>query len=207
MIRVLLADDHHIVRLGLKAVLELEPDIQVVGQAASAQAAITTCEEHRPDVILLDLRMPGCGHSAIPEIVSRAPGTVILILSTSETEEDIARAISLGAAGYISKSADMGDVISALRQAKAGTLELPDHIRRIVRTRANSSTLSERELQVLALVAKGFTNREIASILHFSVHNAKAHIARILEKMNVADRTEAATEAFRRGLLSDDLNF
>lgn len=203
MISVFLADDHEIVRLGLKTVLELEEDITVVGDASVAATTIQKCRELKPDVLLLDLRMPGSGHSVIPELVAEIPQVIIIVFSTSETEEDIARAMSAGAKAYLPKSTDVREVVAALRAAKNGTLSPSPDVGRILENHAATGHLTERELEILALVAKGCTNRDIARMFEFSVHTAKAHVAKILEKMEVADRTEAATEAIRRGLLQE----
>ena len=200
-IRILLADDHHMVRMGLKTILHLEPDLRVVAEAATAPATIAAHAAARPDVTLLDLRMPGGGIPALRQIRAQTPQARVLIITTSELEEDIHRALTAGASGYILKSVLPAELATAIRAIHAGGTWIPDAIARKLADRAASPDLSPREREVLHLLVKGLTNPEIATALGISLSTAKAHVASILEKLGVAARSEAAAEAYRRGLL------
>ena len=200
-IRILLADDHRIVRMGLRAVLALEPDIAIVGESSSADETVSLWQKLRPDVVLLDLRMPGGGHDALRRIVVLAPKAAILVLTTSETEEDIHRAFSLGAGGYVLKSIAPEQLAEAIRAVHLGRRWIPDEIGRSLAARESTAELSAREVEVLSLLSKGLTNPEICTTLDISLGTVKAHIRNILAKLQVSDRTEAAAEACRRGLV------
>ncbi len=203
-IRLLLADDHHVVRMGLKTILHLEEDLRVVAEAATSAEAVAAQSAARPDVTLLDLRMPGGGIEALRQIRKAFPQARVLVITTSELEEDIHRALAAGAAGYVVKSVLPEDLVTAIRAVHSGQRWIPEAIARKVADRASSPELSPREREVLLLLVKGLTNPEIASTLGFSLGTAKAHVAHILEKLGVAARSEAAAEAYRRGLLADD---
>jgi DNA-binding NarL/FixJ family response regulator len=202
-IRILLADDHHMVRMGLKTILHLEPDIRVVAEAATAEETVAAQAVAHPDVTLLDLRMPGGGLEALRRIRETSPASRVLVITTSELEEDIHRALSAGASGYILKSVMPAELATAIRAIHAGGTWIPEAIARKLADRASSPDLSLRELEVLRLLVKGLTNPELAAALGISLSTAKAHVARILEKLGVVARSEAAAEAYRRGLLSD----
>lgn len=200
-LRILLADDHRIVRMGLKTVFALEPDFAVVAEAASADEAVAAHAKVCPDITLLDLRMPGGGLDALRRIIQADPKSRVMILTTSELEEDIHRALSAGASGYVLKSIAPEELAEAIRAVHAGARWIPDDIARTLAGRESSADLSPRELEVLHLVIKGMTNPEICAALNISLGTAKAHIRNILAKLQVADRTEAATAAYRRGLV------
>ncbi len=202
-IRLLLVDDHQIVRLGLKAVLQFEPDMEVVAEAGDASTAQLEFDRAKPDVTLLDLRMPGGGLETLRQLRSLNPEARILILSTSEREEDIHQALAGGARGYALKSLPPEQLAEAVRRVHAGELWIPADIARIQAAREASPELSPREVEVLQLLVKGLTNPEIAEALSLSRSTIKVHVAHILEKLGVADRTEAAAEAFRRGILTE----
>jgi DNA-binding NarL/FixJ family response regulator len=202
-IRLLLADDHRIVRMGLKTVFSLEPDLEVAAEAASADEAIEVFAKTRPDVTLLDLRMPGGGLNALTRILAASPAAKVLILTTSELEEDIHRALQSGARGYALKSIAPEELADAIRAVHAGSRWIPDEIARVFAAREGSATLSQRELEVLQLMIKGLTNPDICGALNISLGTVKAHVRNILAKLEVSDRTEAATEAYRRGLITD----
>lgn len=201
LIRILLADDHHMVRMGLKTILHLEPDLRVVAEAATAAETIAAHADARPDVTLLDLRMPGGGIEALRQIRAQTPQARVLIITTSALEEDIHRALTAGANGYILKSVLPAELATAIRAIHAGGTWIPDAIARKLADRAASPDLSPREREVLHLLVKGLTNPEVATALGISLSTAKAHVASILEKLGVAARSEAAAEAYRRGLL------
>lgn len=200
-IRLLLADDHHIVRMGLKTVLKLERDLEVIAEAGTADEAVTAWQRHRPDVTLLDLRMPGSGHEALRRILALDPRARVLILTTSELEQDIHQALTLGARGYALKDIAPHELAEAIRSLHQGGRWIPDDIARTYAERQSSAELTARELEVLRLLSKGLTNPDICSLLTISLGTAKAHIRNILAKLEVADRTEATAEAHRRGLL------
>jgi DNA-binding NarL/FixJ family response regulator len=200
-IRILLADDHRIVRMGLRTVLALEPDLEVVGEAASAEEAVAEWRRIRPDVAVLDLRMPGGGIEALNRILSQHPTARILVLTTSELEEDIHRALRGGARGYALKSIAPEELAEAIRTIHRGEIWIPDEIARALSDRDSCAELSPRELEVLRLLIKGLTNPDICQLLGISLGTVKAHIRNILAKLQVGDRTEAAAEAYRRGLV------
>ncbi len=202
-IRVLLADDHVIVRMGLKAVLEFEPALEVVAEAGSGGDALDAYQRLRPDVTVLDLRMPGGGIEALKSILHHDPQARVLVLTTSETEEHIHRALTAGAAGYAFKSTPPEEFVEALLTIHAGARWIPPEVACKAADRAASEELSPREAEVLPLVVKGLTNPEIAGALGISLGTAKAHLRSILAKLQVSDRTEAAAEALRRGLLDE----
>ena len=202
-IRILLADDHRIVRMGLKTVFSLESDLEVVAEAASADEAVAAHALEKPDVTLLDLRMPGGGQEALRRILASSPDARVLILTTSELEEDIHRALQAGARGYALKSIAPEELADAIRALHAGGTWIPDDIARSFAARESSAPLSPREMEVLNLIIKGLTNPEICAALGISLGTAKAHVRNILAKLEVSDRTEAASEAHRRGLLGD----
>jgi two-component system, NarL family, response regulator len=201
-IQVLLADDHFIVRMGLRAVFELDNEICVIAEAATAEETIATHAKTRPEVTLLDLHMPGGGLEALKAILSHKPDAKVLILTTSNLEEDIHRALSAGACGYVLKTTASEDLSQAIIAVHSGKRWLPEDLARKLADRNATEELSTRETEVLHLVAKGLTNPEIAEVLQFSLGTAKAHLRSILAKLQVTDRTEAAAEAYRRGLVS-----
>ena len=203
-IRILLADDHHMVRMGLKTILHLEPDLRVVAEAATAAETIAAHATACPDVTLLDLRMPGGGGEALRQIRQHSPQARVLVITTSELEEDIHRMLAAGASGYILKSVLPAELATAIRAVHAGGTWIPEIIARKLADRAASPELSPREREVLLLLVKGLTNPEIAAALGISLGTAKAHVGHILEKLGVAARSEAAAEAYRRGLLCNE---
>lgn len=200
-IRLLLADDHAIVRLGLRAIFEFEPAVEIVAEAATAKESVDAVIQFNPDVTLLDLRMPGEGLEALRMILERSPHARVLVLTTSDLEEDMHRALAMGAAGYALKSTSPTMLVEAIQAVHAGARWIPDEVARKVAERAETEELSPREAEVLELIVKGLTNGEIASTLGISLGTAKAHLRSILAKLQVADRTEAAAQAYRRGLL------
>ena len=201
-INVLLADDHVIVRMGLKAVFELENTIRVVAEASTAEEAIAAHKQFEPDVTLLDIRMPGGGIEALKSILKHSSSARVLVLTTSELEEDIHRVIKLGASGYAFKTTAPEQLTEAIHAVHAGARWIPEEVSRKLADRSDTEELSPRETEVLQLVLKGLTNPEIAEALSISLGTAKAHLRSILSKLQVSDRTEAAAEAYRRGLVS-----
>jgi DNA-binding NarL/FixJ family response regulator len=200
-ITLVLADDHGIVRMGLRSVFALEPDLKVVGESANGDETLQVWRRLRPDVLLLDLRMPGGGQETLRRILHEDARAKVIILTTSETEEDVHRALSGGAKGYVLKSVPPEDLVEAIRAVAAGNRWIPDDIGRTYELRQASAELSPREMEVLHLIVKGLTNPDICTALNISLGTAKAHLRNILAKLQVSDRTEAAAEAYRRGLV------
>ncbi len=200
MIRVLLVDDHPVVRAGLVGILAGEPDLEVVGEAASAAEAVAAARATRPDVVLMDLRMPGGdGVCATTEVLRVVPATRVLVLTTYENDGDILRAIEAGATGYLLKDAARSELLNAIRAAARGeTVLAPTVATRLVdRLRRPTADLSAREVEVLRLVAKGLSNADIGRELSISEATVKTHLLRTFNKLGVSDRTAAVTTFFR----------
>jgi len=204
-IRVLLADDHQVVRVGLHAMLDPSPDIEVVGEAGDGGQAIALVCGLDPDVVLMDLRMPEIdGVAAIARLREVAPDVAVLVLTTYDTDADIVRAIEAGATGYLLKDATRDELLGAIRSAAAGRSALAPTVasRLVARMAAPArSALSAREIEVLELVALGRTNKEIARILHLSEATVKTHLVHSFSKLGVEARTEAVTVALDRGII------
>jgi DNA-binding NarL/FixJ family response regulator len=207
MTTVLLVDDHPVVREGLRGMIDAEQDLTVVGEAGSGAEAIAMAESLRPDVILMDLRMPDVdGVTATERILSALPRTRIVVVTTYESDSDILRAVEAGAAGYLLKDATRAELADAVRDAARGkTVLAPTVADRLVRfvRQPNSATLSGREVEVLSHVAKGKTNAEIGQQLHISEATVKTHLLRAFNKLGVSDRTAAVTTAMSLGLLGE----
>jgi DNA-binding NarL/FixJ family response regulator len=205
-IRIMVVDDHFVVRVGLVGILSLQPDCNVVAQAEDGEQAVRAFRECRPDVTLMDARMPGMnGIDAITMIRTDAPNARIIMLTTYDGDEDIFRALQAGAVGYLLKSTPGPDLVKAVRAVHQGQRFIPPAVAERMAARIPCSELSDRELEVLRLVVKGLSNKEIADQLAFTEHTAKAHVRNILLKLGVADRTQAATTALQRGIVH--LNF
>ncbi|WP_184188892.1 response regulator [Micromonospora parathelypteridis] len=209
MIRILLVDDHPVVRDGLRGMLESEPDLAVVGEAGSGEEAVAAAHTHHPDVILMDLRMPGLdGPGATDRILAALPQTRVVVLTTYDTDADILRAVEAGACGYLLKDATRTDLTAAIRAAARGeTVLTPSVAGRLVEQVRNpprpatTPILSAREVQVLSLVATGRTNADIGRILHITEATVKTHLLRAFNKLDVSDRTAAVTTAMALGVL------
>ncbi|MEV0527599.1 response regulator transcription factor [Streptomyces sp. NPDC050439] len=206
MIRIVLADDHPVVREGLRAMLNAEPDLEVVGEASSGPRAEALAAELRPDIVLMDLRMPGGGGAdSIERMAAAGLSCRVIVLTTYETDRDILRAVEAGAAGYLLKDLARGELAEAVRAAARGeTVLAPSVAARLVdqlRIRPERPRLSERETAVLRLVADGCTNAEIGRRLHVAESTVKTHLLRVFGKLGVDDRTAAVTSAMRFGLL------
>jgi DNA-binding NarL/FixJ family response regulator len=204
--RVLLADDHPVVREGLRGMIDAEPDLTVVGEAGSGAEAIVMAESLCPDVILMDLRMPDVdGVTATERILATQPELRIVVVTTYETDADILRAVEAGAAGYLLKDASRAELADAVRDAARGkTVLAPSVAGRLVRLvrQPASAALSSREVEVLGLVARGNTNADIGRELHISEATVKTHLLRAFNKLGVSDRTAAVTTAMSLGLLT-----
>jgi DNA-binding NarL/FixJ family response regulator len=204
MISVLIADDHPVVRSGVRGMLSGEPDIVVTGEAASGTEAVTAVRALKPDLVLMDLRMPqGDGVTATAEITALGGGTRVVVLTTHETDADILRAVEAGASGYLLKDASRSELLAAVRAAARGeTVLAPTVAGRLWQHQHRPGvSLSARETEVLALVARGLSNAEIGSALHISEATVKTHLLRSFTKLNVSDRTAAVTTAIAKGLL------
>ncbi len=205
MIRVMLVDDHPVVREGLRGMLEAEPDLTVVGEAGSGEEAVALARVVEADVILMDLRMRDLdGAGATARILAEEPSARVVVLTTYETDADILRAVEAGASGYLLKDASRADLAGAVRAAARGeTVLAPSVAGRLVDQvrRPAAQTLSAREVEVLRLVARGLTNADIGRTLHISEATVKTHLLRSFGKLGVSDRTAAVTTAMSLGLL------
>lgn len=200
---VLLVDDHPVVREGLRGMIDAEDDLEVIGEAASGAEAITMAESLRPDVVLMDLRMPGVdGVAATERILASSASTRVVVVTTYESDADILRAVEAGAAGYLLKDASRAQLAAAVRDAAAGkTVLAPSVASRLFGLMRAPASLSTREVEVLAWVAKGKTNADIGRELHISEATVKTHLLRAFNKLDVSDRTAAVTTAMSLGLL------
>lgn len=214
-IRVLLVDDHAVVRKGMRALLDREPGVEVTGEAENGEQAVHAAGRLRPDVILMDLEMPGTGGTeATRQIAAEHPEIRIVVLTSHASEEDVFPALKAGALGYLLKHSAPEDVLQAIRQAHRGETVLHPSIARMVLQELNrpaqakqpktSEPLSERELEVLRLLARGMSNQEIADTLVVGEATVRSHVSSILRKLQLASRTQAALYALREGLASLD---
>jgi DNA-binding NarL/FixJ family response regulator len=204
-IRVLVADDHQIVRGGLVALLGAADGFEVVGEAANGEDAVALALELRPDLVLMDLRMPGIeGDEATARILASEPGIRVLVLTTYESDDTILRAIEAGASGYLLKAAPQEEIVAGIRAVMRGEVALaPSVAAALVKgmRRPDAPSLSPRELDVLRLVAEGLSNPQIAARLYVGEATVKTHLLHAFEKLEVSDRTRAVTKAMELGLL------
>jgi len=201
-IRVLVVDDHPVVRKGLHSMLHGESGINIVGMASSGKEGIASAEKLNPDVVLLDLRMPDLGGVEVISALRRSqPGSKILVLTNYQLDEDIFNALEAGAMGYLLKSCTQDEMVDAIRAVSQGKKHVPYALAVRLAERVGRSTLSSRELEVLELVVQGLTNKEIARKLKISDITARNHVISLLSKLGAKDRTEAAILAIRRGLV------
>jgi NarL family two-component system response regulator LiaR len=212
-IRVFITEDHAIVRKGVRNLLSLEKDIEVVGEAVNGQEAVSKVSELDPDVILMDLMMPGMdGIQAIRRIKTDHPDAKVLVLTSFATDDKIFPAIKAGALGYLLKDSDPAELVTAIRQVNAGECSLHPVIARKVLQELNlspkqspgSQLLTVREVEVLRMVAQGKSNRQIADELVISLGTVRAHLSNILSKLHLVSRTQATLYALREGLASLD---
>jgi two-component system NarL family response regulator len=201
-IRILLVDDHSVVRMGLAAVLSLEDDLTVVAEAEDGAEAIEKFRAERPDVVLMDVRMPTMGGlEALRLLMAQWPTARVMMLTTSELDEDIERAIEGGAVGYLQKSVKREELVRAVHQVHRGGSYVPETTARRLSQLAKRKHLSHRECEVLDGMRRGLSNRDIAVALSISEHTVKAHVKAILQKLESADRAEAVARGFEQGLL------
>jgi two-component system, NarL family, response regulator len=201
-IRVLVVDDHPVVCLGLSAMITAQPDMAVVGQANNGRQAVELFGRTTPDVTLLDLRMPQMGGvETIRVIRATHPDAVFLVLTTYAGDEDIHKALTAGAQGYLLKGMPHEELLHAIRRVSRGCRYLPDEVKDSLARRTPSSDLSPRELQILELIVKGLSNKQIGERLGISEGTVKWHVNAILGRLNVTDRTQAAVAALSRGIV------
>ena len=204
-LKLLIVDDHFVFRAGLKAVLRLRKDFQVVAEAGDAASALSEFRSHEPAMTLMDLRLPdGTGIEAMRQIRREFPAARVLMLTTYDGDEDIHRALEAGACGYLLKSVPGPELLRAIEAAALGKRYIPPEVQRRLEERATFGDLTDREREVLPFVVKGLTNKDIAQILKFTEFTAKAHVRSMLAKMGAADRTELASIAVQRGLVHLD---
>lgn len=212
-ITVVLTDDHALVRQGVRAFLETQPDLKVVGEAGSGEEAVVLCETLAPDVVLMDLLMPGIGGvEATRRVKAISPRTQVIVLTSYHEDEHVVPAIRAGALSYLLKDVTPGELAAAIRKAAAGEVSLSPAItaqmvkavtgeRRAAETHSPPSPLTNRELEVIRLIADGLSNTEMAEKLFLSEKTVKSHVSNILAKLHLTDRTQAAVYAWRQGLV------
>ena len=201
-IRLLIVDDHFVVRIGLTSALNLEEDMQVVAEARNGREAVSLYEKHRPDVVVMDYELPELnGAEAAAAIRDKDSAARIIVLSVYKGEEDVHRAVQAGAVGYLPKSSEPSELVEAIRKVHGGGRYFPPMINAALAKRAGRTELSEREKEVLAMLVRGRSNKEIAIELGISENTVKVHTTRVFEKLGVADRLEAVTAAIQRGIV------
>jgi len=202
MTRILIVDAHPVVRNGIRAILSTEADFEVVGEAGDGREAIAAFKAHAPDVVLMDLKMPKMeGPDAIAAIVRQYPEARIVVLTTFDGDEDIHRALSLGALGYVLKDAAGSEIVAAVRAAHAGKRHVSADAAKSLAERPMGRDVTDREIQVLEGIARGKSNKEIGDELSISEATVKSHVNAILSKLEANDRTHAAMIALKRGLI------
>lgn len=204
-IRVLIVDDHSMVRIGMAGLLAMENDMEVVAEAEDLEQAVAAFTLHRPDVTLMDVRMPGGnGLDALARIRAIDPAARVVMLSTFDLEQPITAAHDAGAAGYLLKSITGGELAAAIRRVHAGEPCFPAALHDHLAARAGSKPLTPREIETLDLLRRGLSNKDIGQILAISENTAKFHVKAVLAKLEVTDRAEAVAAAYERGLLQVD---
>jgi two-component system NarL family response regulator len=202
-IRVLIADDHPVVRAGLTSMLGTQIELEVVGTASSGEEALMKLEQTKPDVLLLDLRMHGMsGVDTLLAMKRAGSQTRAMILTSFETDEDIYRAVQAGAHGYLLKDTSLREMVAAIRTVHGGKKYIPQEIAARLADRMMRTDLTPREIEILQLLSKGQTNKQIGHALGISNNTVKNHVNSIIEKLEVSDRTQAATTAIQRGLIT-----
>jgi two-component system NarL family response regulator len=201
-LKLMLVDDHYLVRMGLASIMALEPDVEVCAEASNGQEARELYRTHRPDVTLMDLRLPDIsGTETLQAIRREFPDARIVIISTYVCDEEIYGALQAGAMAYLVKSVQRDELMRAIRKAAKGQRHIPAEVAARLAERVTRSQLSSRELEVLRLLVAGRRNREIAGTLDITEGTVKLHVSSILGKLGVADRTEAVTRALQHGIV------
>lgn len=199
---VLIVDDHFVVRSGLAASLEVEDDIEIIGEAKRGDEALAVYRRRRPGVVLMDLQLPGLsGVQATAALRAHDPQARILVYSTFAHDDEVQSALDAGAAGYVQKTAPRDELLAALRQVAAGGNYLPPELAQRLKNLRLCAAITSREREVLELVANGHANKQIASLFEISEDTVKRHVSHILEKLGVHDRAQATAEAIRRGII------
>jgi len=202
MTRVLCVDDHPVVREGCIAIIGTEPDMRVIDEAGDGREAIAKCRQHQPDVVVMDLRMPNPGGvEATVQIRSEFPDARIIVLTTYEGEQDIHRALEAGAQGFLLKDSVRRDLLRTIREVHSGQRHISQTIAARLAEHTPRVTLTERELQVLKLVARGLRNKEIGAALEIAEDTVKIHLKNLFGKLKVLDRTQAVVSAAQRGFI------
>lgn len=201
-IRLLVVDDHQAFRLGLVAIVNEYPDLEVVAEASTATQAIELCRTCHPDVVLMDLRLPGMsGVEATLAIRKEFPQCRIIVITTYDGDEDIYRALQSGAQGYLLKDMSKEELVDAIRTVHAGECRIPPNVASRLAARVGRPELTPREIEVLKFVAKGKSNKEIAQHLDITEDTVKGHLKSVFTKLGVSDRTQAAMSALQRGIM------
>ena len=201
-IKILVAEDHLVARVGVTTIVNMQPDMEVVAEAANGQQAVEMYRVHKPDVALLDLRMPVMGGVAAAQAIrSEFPGAHLIALTTYGGDEDIRRALSAGVQAYLTKDVLHDELLKAIRAVHAGHTYLPPAVAASLAAQLPRPDLSAREVQVLELIVRGLANKQIAYTLNIAEHTVKNHVKNILSKLGVQDRTQAATAAIQRGII------
>ena len=201
-IRILVAEDHLVARVGVSTIVNMQPDMTIVAEASNGQQAVELFKKHLPDVTLLDLRMPGMGGvEAAQAIRADHPGARMIALTTYGGDEDIRRALNAGVQAYLTKDVLHDELLKAIRAVHAGQTYLPAAVAAALAAQMPRPDLSAREVQVLELIVRGLANKQIAYALSIAEHTVKNHVKNILSKLGVQDRTQAATAAIQRGII------
>lgn len=201
-IRILVAEDHLVARVGVSTIVNMQPDMTIVAEASNGQQAVELYRKHLPDVTLLDLRMPGMGGvEAAQAIRAEFPNARMIALTTYGGDEDIRRALNAGVQAYLTKDVLHDELLKAIRAVHAGQTYLPAAVAAALAAQLPRPDLSAREVQVLELIVRGLANKQIAYALSIAEHTVKNHVKNILSKLGVQDRTQAATAAIQRGII------
>ena len=201
-IRILIADDHAVVRRGLRSILQIERDFQIVGEAANGDEAVKMTRQLEPHVVIMDLVMPEkSGTEATAEILDERPETRILLLTTGGTADDVAKALEIGAAGALMKTSDESEIIASIRTVASGGRAVSDEIKRLIEENPPAPSLTPRQLEILNSMSRGYSNAEIAEVFGINEFTVREHIVNIMAKLDASNRTEAVAIALRKSLL------
>ena len=201
-IRILIVDDHPVVRTGLTSMLGTQESFEVVGAASSGEEALALIKQQTPDLMLLDLRMPGMnGIDLLRAMQAFVSPPRVIVLTSFETDEDVYRAVQAGAHGYLLKSTMQQEMVAAIRAVHQGKRHIPSRIASRLAQRMSRPALTARELEILEMLAKGLTNKQIGAVFQISGNTARNHVNSILEKLEAADRTEAVSTAIQQGII------
>ena len=201
-IRILIADDHAVVRRGLRSILQLEKDFQIVGEASNGTETVALAKHLKPHVIIMDLIMPEkSGSEATAEILAELPETRILLLTTFGTADDVAKALEAGAVGALMKTSDESEIIASIRTVAAGGHAVSDEIKRLMAESPPAPELTPRQLEILNSMSRGYSNAEIAQVFGINEFTVREHVANIMTKLDASNRAEAVATALRKSLL------